>query len=182
VAGAEPSRAGLLGLARRIIALWALFGGLVLLAVVLVNAVSIIGAALGTLKGAVALFAFIPEGMSRPFPGDFELTEMGVAIAAFAFLPYCQTTGSNVTADIFTTRASSRWIARFTLAASVVALLFAVLLMTRLWLGMEDLITYRGTTAILQIPAWWAFLPCILSLALLAVAAAVTLAENLEKA
>ena len=49
----------------------------------------------------------------RPFPGDFELTEMGVAVAAFSFLPYCQLTGANVTADIFTSGASRAWIAIF---------------------------------------------------------------------
>ena len=82
---------------RKLATLWALFGGEVLLLVVGINMVSVIG----------TLF-----GMS--FPGDFELTEMGVAVAAFAFLPFCQVTGANVTADIFTAGASPRWVARFT--------------------------------------------------------------------
>ncbi|MEK9725330.1 MAG: hypothetical protein VW405_17875, partial [Rhodospirillaceae bacterium] len=70
-----------IGLAHRLIAGWALLGGLVLLAVVLINAYSIVTAAL----------------INKPFPGDFELTEMGVAVASFCFLPYCQLTGANVT-------------------------------------------------------------------------------------
>ena len=63
-----------LGLLLRLIKAWALLGGFLLLAVVLMTTYS---AAAGFL-------------ISRPFPGDFELTQMGVAVAAFAFLPYCQ--------------------------------------------------------------------------------------------
>ena len=81
------------GLVLRISNAWAILGGVVLLLVVLINVVSVIGAA--TINKAV--------------PGDFELTELGVAIAAFSFLPFCQIAGHNVTADIFTARASRFW-------------------------------------------------------------------------
>lgn len=156
-----PGRSGLIGAADRLIHGWAIVGGLILLAVVLVNVLSVLG----------GIFW-------RPFPGDFELTEMGVAVAAFAFLPFCQVTYANVTADIFTARASERWVAVFRLAASVVALLFAVLLLWRMYAGMGDQRTYGYTTAILQIPSWLAYLPILFSLALLAVAALITLIEN----
>ena len=79
-------------LAESAITIWALLGGVVLVAVVLMNTYSVIG-----------------NNFGAPFPGDFEMTEMGVCIAAFAFLPYCQLTGSNVTADIFTSRTGPRW-------------------------------------------------------------------------
>ncbi|MCB1638481.1 MAG: hypothetical protein KDI15_06515, partial [Thiothrix sp.] len=58
----------------RLIQWWALLGGLLLLVIVLMTSYS-----------AVAGFLF-----SSPFSGDFELTEMGIAIAAFCFLPWCQ--------------------------------------------------------------------------------------------
>ena len=45
---------------------------------------------------------------NKPFPGDFEIVKHGVAIAAFAFLPYCQLSHANVTVDIFTERMSER--------------------------------------------------------------------------
>lgn len=160
-----PRRAGLDGLARRLITGWAVAGGTLLLAVVVVNTVSVIGANFGS-----------------PFPGDFELTEMGVCIAAFAFLPYCQLTGSNVTADIFTARAPPRWIGVFGTAASAVALAFALLLLWRMWAGMLDQKEYGYTTTILQIPHWLAFLPILMSLALLSVAAAITIGESLREA
>jgi TRAP-type C4-dicarboxylate transport system permease small subunit len=154
-------RAGVLGAAEAVIHGWAIAGGLVLLAVVLVNVLSVLG-----------------NIFWRPFPGDFELTEMGVAVAAFAFLPFCQLTDANVTADIFTARASERWISRFRFAAALVALLFALLLAWRMYAGMLDQRTYGYETAILQIPNWWAYVPILCSLVLLAVAALITLARG----
>jgi len=155
------SSSGFTGAASRLINLWALLGGLMLLAVVAVNMISIIGSIFG-----------------KPFPGDFELTEMGVAIAVFAFLPYCQLVGANVSADIFTAGASRRTIAFFTMLGSLVALGFAGLLIWRMYYGMLDQKEYDYTTTILQIPHWMAFLPILLSLALLALAALVTLLRD----
>ena len=113
-----------------------------------------------------------------PFPGDFEMTEIGVAVAAFSFLPYCELHGANVTADIFTARAGRRLLALFRLLASLVALGFAALLLWRMYEGMLDQKEYDYTTAILQFPIWVAFVPVLVSLALLAVAAFMTLTEN----
>ncbi len=154
-------RSGIAGAAAGLIDLWAILGGVVLLAVVLVNVLSVIG-------GVVW----------KPFPGDFELTEMGVAVAAFAFLPYCQLHGLNVTADIFTARAGPRWIGAFGFLASAVAFLFAVILCWRMYAGMLDQKAYNYTTAILQVPSWLAYLPCIVSLALLALAGLLTLGQT----
>jgi len=159
----QDSGSGFTGAAHRVITVWALLGGAVLLAVVLVNMLSIIGSIFGT-----------------PFPGDFELTEMGVAVAVFAFLPYCQLTGANVSADIFTAGASRRVIAFFTMLGSLVAFGFASLLMWRMYYGMLDQKEYDYTTTILQIPHWMAFVPILLSLALLALAAFVTLTRDVK--
>ena len=154
-------RTGILGAAAAAITLWAILGGVVLLAVVLMNVGSVVGMAFG-----------------RPFPGDFEMTEVGIAVAAFAFLPYCQLTDANVTADIFTANARPRVIAALKLVAAIVALLFGAVLLWRMWLGMLDQQAYNYTTAILQFPLWLGFLPALVSLALLVVAAAVTLVET----
>ena len=147
-------------LARGAITAWALAGGVLLLVVVLVNVLSVVGAAV----------------LGKPFPGDFELTEMGVCVAVFMFLPYCQMTDSNVSADLFTARASARTIAVLAFAGSLAALAFGALLLWRMWAGMLDQKAYDYTTAILQIPHWLAFVPILLSLALLVVAALLSLA------
>jgi TRAP-type C4-dicarboxylate transport system permease small subunit len=160
-AGSRPfRRPGLSGAAIRLIDGWALLGGAVLIAAILFNVASV-------------LLAMV----WKPLPGDFELTEIGVAVAAFCFLPYCQIHNLNVTADIFTSRASPRWIAVFRLMAAVVALLFAMLMLWRMSLGMIDTRAYKYTTAILQVPLWWGYLPILVSLALLGLASAMTLLD-----
>lgn len=153
--------AGLYRLARPAIELWALLGGAVLCVVVLINVYSTVASAL----------------FGTPFPGDFEMTEIGVAVAVFAFLPYCQITGANVTADIFTSQASARTVAVLKFVASIVAFGFAVLLVWRMWAGMLDQKAYDYTTAILQFPHWIAFLPILASLLLLAIASLITAGE-----
>ena len=154
-------RRGPTGAVARLGEAFALAGGLLLVAVVAVNAWSILAQALA----------------GRPFPGTFELTEMGVAVAVFLFLPWCQITGANVTADIFTSRASPGWIARLGVVAALVALGFSLLLAERMWLGLLDQRAYNLTTAILQLPVWWAFVPILASLLLLAACALVSLLD-----
>lgn len=156
-------RAGPSGLARRIVTAWALLGGLLLVAVVLINVITVVGGVFGV-----------------GVPGDFEMTEVGVAVAAFMFLPYCQLVDANVTADIFTSRASPRWLALFTGLASLAALVFSALLFWRMYLGMLDQKAYHYTTTILQFPHWVAFIPILMSLALLVFASAVTLKASLS--
>ncbi len=171
---AQPGRTGIAGVAERLISFWALLGGALLLAIVLINVVSVIGGIGATMREELAL-----PGWVAPFPGDFELTEIGVAIAAFTFLPYCQLTGANVTADIFTTRAPERLLALFALLAAAVALGFAILLLWRMSAGMISQREYGYTSAILSFPIWTGFVPILISLGLLIVAAAISLLESL---
>jgi TRAP-type C4-dicarboxylate transport system permease small subunit len=138
-------------LLRRAVEWWALLGGFVLLGVVFMTSWS---------ATSGVLFA-------RPLPGDVELTEMLTAVAVFMFLPYCQLSGANVTADIFTSRAGPRTVAFLSLLSAVVALAFAVLLMGRMYEGMADYREYVETTTILHIPIWYAYVPALASIALL---------------
>ena len=156
---------GMVAAARSIIYWWAIAGGLVLVAVVAVNVLSVLG----------TIFW-------RSFPGDFEITEMGVAIAAFAFLPYCQLTGANVTADIFTSRASPRILALLGAIGSSVALCFAALLLWSMYEGMLSRMQFRYTTAILLIPIWYAYVPVLISWFLLIIASLITVTEQLSVA
>ncbi|MCO8146297.1 TRAP transporter small permease [Rhodovulum tesquicola] len=162
---ALAGRRGFAALVAALVTGWALIGGLVLVAVIAMNVVSVIG-------GLVW----------KPFAGDFEMTQVGVAVAVFAFLPWCQLTRANVSADIFTMRASPRWVARLGLVASAVALVFAALLLWRMSQGMADQRAYGSTTTILQFPVWIAFVPVLVSLALLALASLVTLFEDARAA
>jgi TRAP-type C4-dicarboxylate transport system permease small subunit len=115
--------------------------------------------------------------LGRPLPGDYELTEVLVAIAVFAFLPYCQQTGANVTADLFTARAGPRALAGFRLFGALIALGVALLLTWRTWAGLLDYRRYVETTAILKIPIWWAYVPALASLVLLVLACLIVLKD-----
>jgi TRAP-type C4-dicarboxylate transport system permease small subunit len=157
-AGAAPAGPGWLA---RAVEAWAVLGGLLLLAVVLMTAWS-------ATSGVV---------FARPLPGDVELTEMLVAIAVFMFLPWCQLTGANVSADIFTARAGPRAIAAFSMLSAILALAFSALLARQMYLGLLDYREYIETTTILRIPIWYAYVPAIASLALLVVASAASTRE-----
>jgi TRAP-type C4-dicarboxylate transport system permease small subunit len=159
------ARAKPFGLARRIVELWALAGGLLLLAIVLMNAYSL-----------VADITF-----RKPLAGDFELVEVGVAVAAFAFLPYCQLTGANVTADIFTQNAGPRMVALLALLSAFIALLFSLLLTWRMSLGLIDYRQDGETTVIMNFPIWLAFIPIVFSLALLALASLISVGDALAE-
>ena len=158
-----PERARPFGLARRVIELWALAGGLLLVAVVCMNAYSLL-----------ADMAF-----RKPLAGDFELVEVGVAVAVFAFLPYCQLTGANVTADIFTQGAGPRTVALLALLSGVIAFAFALLLTWRMSLGLIDKHQYGETTVLLGFPIWIGYVPVVLSLALLVVASLISVRDAL---
>lgn len=150
-------------LARIFIRWWALLGGAVLIALVLMTAAS-----------ALSNLLF-----NRPFRGDYELVKHGVAIAAFAFLPYCQLTYGNVTVDLFTQGISGRAKSALVVLASVIAALFAAVLFRQMWLGMLDYIQYREVMVSLPVPLWTAFPPALVSLALLFVAAVITAGEGI---
>lgn len=155
----KPKYPGFYRLVFLSVEIWALIGGLVLFLIVLINAYSIIaGATIG-----------------KPFAGDFELTEMGSAIAAFCFLPYCQIIGANVTADIFTLKAGPGFIKLTSKIAAICVVLFAAILIWRMFLGLFDYLEYGEFTGILQIPIWWAYIPILVSLFLLFLSSLVSL-------
>jgi TRAP-type C4-dicarboxylate transport system permease small subunit len=160
--GPAGAPAGPSGLLRRILEWWALAGGIILLGIVLMT----------TWSAASSLL------FGKPLPGDFELTELFVAVAVFTFLPYCQITGANVTADIFTARASPRAVACLGLLASLLAFAFSALLAWRTWEGLLDYRRHVETTAILKIPIWTAYVPAFASLLLLVLACLMTLAAS----
>lgn len=128
---------------------FALSGGVILALVVLVN-----------------VLATVMNALSIGFAGDFELTEMGVAMAAFCFLPMCQRDGAHVAADIFTQNLGEAPRRLLEQVATLVSLIIAIILLWRMSYGFWDQWRYGYQTAILQLPHWLAYIPILLSLAL----------------
>ena len=73
----------------------AYFGGFILAIIAVVTVASIIGRAL------------LPFGLG-PIKGDFEIVEIGCAIAVFSFLPLAQLRRGHVTVDIFVSALPAR--------------------------------------------------------------------------
>ena len=133
---------------------FALAGGFVLVAMMLMSLVSIVGRA----------------AFNRPLPGDYELVQLGCAIAVAAFLPFCQMRGGHVLVDFFT--ANSRPAVRAaldTLGALLLAIAAAVFTW-RLFAGAVSMKVANDQTTILEIPTWWAIALMVPSFALFSAA------------
>jgi TRAP-type C4-dicarboxylate transport system permease small subunit len=136
----------------------ALLGGLVLFALTLLTVISVVGRAV----------------FNAPIPGDFELVELGMAVAIFAFLPYCQIVRGNVIVDLFTSRASTRTKALLDGVGNLLYTAIAALLTWRVALGGIEIRSYRETTMVLQVPVWWGYVPAVAFLTFLTIVCAYT--------
>ncbi len=130
---------------------FALFGGLVLLVIVGINFLSIIGR-----------FLF-----SSPLVGDFELVEVGCAVAISLFLPLCQLKKGNVIVDFVTSGLSIRAKQILDGFSACVFGLVASFFTWRMFYGAQDMYTYHEETMLLQLPVWIPFIPVVLSFLLL---------------
>jgi TRAP-type C4-dicarboxylate transport system permease small subunit len=124
----------------------------------------------GVLALMAAMTAVSVTGRSffhAPIPGDFELIEIGLSVAVFAFLPYCHLTRGNVIVDFFMERAPARAKALCDAVGNLMFCAIAALLLWRHGLGAIDMYRAGETTMILGVPRWWSFPVAVLCLALL---------------
>lgn len=145
---------------------FAVIGGLVLLGMMLMTVVSVTRR---TLFGA-------------PIPGDFEMVELGSAIAVFCFLPWCQITGGNVLVDFFTMRSGARTNHLLEALGDLVYLLVGALILWRMVPGAMEFHAYGEQTMVLRIPIWWAFTVILPAMALLIATIGFTFAGHLREA
>src|SRR5688572_32078515 len=65
------------------------------------KALAVFGGAVALAVAAVVVASVLRRWLfSQPIPGDFELAQIGTAVAVFAFLPYCQVTRGNIVVEI----------------------------------------------------------------------------------
>lgn len=162
--------------------LFALLGGAVLSALILLTCVSVLGRSLNSLLHSDLVQSVIPNAADAllslgigPINGDFELVEAGMAFAVLAFLPLCQLHGAHASVDIFTARLPRR--ANYTLRALIEAVFAAVLILIawQLFEGMMSKLRTGQTTFLLEYPVWWGY-AAALSGAVVAAAVSVYLA------
>ena len=151
-------------------------GGAILVTIALTTVVSIIGR---TLSGF---------GLS-PVKGDYEIVEMGCAVAVFAFMPWCQLKRGHVTVDIFISKLSDRMQALLGLIGDLFLTGAAFIILWRLWLGFGEKFPF-GSDAVrnifgmgskpffaestyeLEIPLWIPFGFCLIGAAFFLIVAA----------
>lgn len=133
----------------------AIAGGLVLTAVTLMSLYSVI---MRNLAGA-------------PIQGDFELVQMGCAVAVAAFLPFTQLRNGNVFVDFFTARASARTRALLDGLGALLVGLALALIAWRTGVGAGDAYRNGETTMIMGLSLWWGYAAMTPSIAVAAMAA-----------
>ena len=99
--------------------------------------------------------------------GDFELVEIGSAIAISSFLPLCHLKKGNVIVDFITAKLNFKKIAFLDCVSSVIYGLIALFFTWRMFFGAKDMYSYQEETMLLQFPIWIPFLPVTFSFGLL---------------
>jgi TRAP-type C4-dicarboxylate transport system permease small subunit len=129
---------------------FALAGGLVLLLLTLMSLASIAGRWL----------------FSAPLPGDYELIQLGCAVAVATFLPLTQLRGGHVIVDFFTARSRPTVQRRLDALGALLIGILGGVLAWRLTVGAIGLAEANDQTTILGVPTWWAVALMVPSFAL----------------
>lgn len=160
--GLAPKLEARIGRALETVARWlALAGGVLLTALALMTVASVLGR------------AFIFAGLG-PIKGDYELVEMGCAIAVFSFLPWCQLKRGHVTVDIVVDAMPGGARAFFTLLGNIALAAAAVVIAWQLSTGAAEKFAYGEETYELALPLGWGFAFATVGACLFAVAALYT--------
>ncbi|MEM9967936.1 MAG: TRAP transporter small permease [Pseudomonadota bacterium] len=144
--------------------LTALIGGATLLALIALTTLSILGRSTSKLlhgpffeRWFNTFSTWLLDIGVGEINGSYELLEAGMAFAIFSFLPICQFYGAHATVDVFTSflpRRANRWLFAFW---ETVLALTVLLIVWRLYGGMQRYISNGETTLFLQFPVWWAY-------------------------
>lgn len=130
-------------IATAIATLLALCGGAVLLGLIALTCLSIIGRVLVPLDIGIG-----------PIRGIYDMTEIAMAAAIFAFLPWAHLTEANARVDLFEPVLPNAVNKGLDLVFNLAMLGVAVVGTWRLYLGMLDKIAFGEVTLIAQIPVW----------------------------
>lgn len=158
-------------LLERIATWWALLGGLILLAIVLVTA---------TNAGAFALdrMARLFGGTVTALPGYEDFVRLAISAAALMLMPYCQLRRGHLAVDLFfrvTMRRTKRLLDRLSLGGMA---LLTVFLAYWMLLGMLETRADGALSRVLGWPEWPFYLPGLASLLLWAAITTLQLFES----
>lgn len=121
----------------------ALAGGGVLIVLIVLTCVSIFGRAVVTFDIGLG-----------PIRGIYDMTEIGMAAAIFAFLPWAHLQEAHARVDLFQPVMPEPMNRFLDLLFNTGMLVVAAVGTWRLYLGMQDKLSFGETTLIAQIPLW----------------------------
>jgi len=108
---------------------------------------------------------------------------LGVAIALFFFLPYCQIVRGNVAVDYLVSKASAQSKAWLAAIGNIIFTVIAAVLAWELFNGFLDRLgPYGETTWILGVPMKWGYLAAFVASFLLAAVCAYTAVRSVGEA
>ena len=142
---------------------FALAGGAIFALLTLMSAVSIAGRLLG-----------------RPIQGDFELVQLGCAVAISFCLPYCQLKRGHIIVDFFTTRASARTRGLLDALGAFLLALVMALVAWRTGVGALAMKASNESSMIMGVPVWYSYALMTPAFALCALAALDTAWQELQ--
>lgn len=154
----DPLGRALLAVAK----LLAIVGGLLFVGLLVMSIVSIVGRKLA----------------SAPVPGDVELLQMIAAAACASFFAYCHLNQGDVNVDFFTAAAPPAVVEFLDAFGSLLVGLVGAVLTWRVFAGAMSVQEAGETSAILDVPIWWAQMAMVPGFALLALSGFYTCARH----
>ena len=139
------------------------------------KAFALAGGAIFALLTLMSAASIIGRHAGRPIQGDFELVQLGCAVAIAFCLPYCQWRRGHIIVDFFTVRASARTRGVLDALGALLLALVMALVAWRTGAGALAIKASRETSMIMGVPIWYAY-------ALMVPAFALTAAAGLEAA
>ena len=115
----------------------------------------------GALLGALSILTVISVLgrylFSLPIEGDFELVELGTAMAIALFLPYTQLHQGHVIVDFCTAKLQTRYKKKLDALAHFLFTLIFIVIFWRTCVGLYGFAHYGDESMVLQIPTYWFF-------------------------
>jgi TRAP-type C4-dicarboxylate transport system permease small subunit len=133
---------------------------------------ALLGGAVFTALTLLSLYSIVMRNLAgSPIMGDWELVQMGCAIAIAACFPICQLRGAHIIVDFFTQRASRTTSKRLDGIGALVLAAMMALLAWRTAAGAMDAHAHNETSMLMELPTWIGYALMVPSFALASVAA-----------
>ncbi|HEV8689207.1 MAG TPA: TRAP transporter small permease [Ideonella sp.] len=141
-------------------------------------AFAVAGGGVACIVAAMTVTSIVMRSLlSRPIPGDVELTQLGIALAISLCLPWAQLHGANIIVDFFTQSLEPRANRRLDAVGALLLAAMCALLSWRTSMGALAVHAAGETSMILDLPMWWVYAALAPGLALTALIALVQAAR-----